>query len=126
MNKIVEFNKNEKDDTIKVPSGAHANFIGSVEQNILCNERILPKVPPEQEENMKIYHKRYAIAQGVDHILKRADEDETLKGKPIVIVVYPQEITPDELTNLDRLTTKFEIGTLVKAKFKTDSEIEIQ
>lgn len=126
MNKIVEFNKNKKDGTIKVPSGAYANFIGSVEQNILCNERILPKVLSEHEENIKIYHRRYAVAQGVDHILKRADEDEALKGKPIVIVVYPQEITTDEFTRLNKLTTKLEIGTLVKAKFKTDSEIEIQ
>ena len=126
MNKIIELSKKNKKTTVEVPSGASVNFISPIEHNVLRSDEILPKVPPEQEEDMKTYHKRYVIAQGVDHILKRADEDEALKGKPLVIVVYPQEITVDDFTNRNKLTTKFEIGTLVKAKFKTDSVVEIQ
>lgn len=124
MSKIINFNGNS---SIEVNAGACMNVIGSVKNNILRNEQILPKeIPLEQKKDMETYHKRYSIAQGVDMILKRAEEDEDLKGKPIVIVVHPQQITPDEHFQADKLTTTLEVGTLVKVQVQTDTEIKIQ
>lgn len=111
---------------ISIKSGGNIKLLGSVENNVLRNEHMLPKVPSEQVKDVITYHKRYAVAQGVDMILKRAEEDEDLKGKPIVIVVHPQQITHDKVFDQDKLTSTFEVETLVKAEVLTDTTIKIQ
>lgn len=120
------FTEDEEPVKISINAGGNIKLLGSVENNVLRNEQMLPKVPPEQVKDVRTYHKRYAVAQGVDMILKRAEEDEALKGKPIVIVVHPQQITHDKVFDQDKLTSTFEVGTLVKAEVLTDITIKIQ
>lgn len=120
------FTEDEEPVKISINAGGNIKLLGSVENNVLRNEQMLPKVPPEQVKDVRNYYKRYAVAQGVDMILKRAEEDEALKGKSIVIVVHPQQITHDKVFDQDKLTSTFEVGTLVKAEVLTDTTIKIQ
>ena len=135
MGKVIGFDgkpiltEDKEPETLEIPAGDNIKLIGSCKDNVLRNERMLPKVPVEQRRNMLDYNKRYSIAQGIDIILRRIEEDDELKhlrNEPIAVVIYPQQVTHDNIYDQDKLTTTMELGTLVKAKVQSDTTIEIQ
>lgn len=111
---------------VTIPAGSTLKVIGEVENNILKNEKLLPVVPKEQLENMIDYQKRYTIAEGVDAIFKRVEDDETLADQSIVIVIHPQKITKDEVTGQDRLSSTFELGVLLKAQVQENTKVSLE
>ena len=56
---------------LSIPKGAYVKLIGKIKDDVLRNDVMLPVVPKEQQNQMLEYHSRYAIAQGIDEIMKR-------------------------------------------------------
>lgn len=109
---------------LSIPKGAYVKLIGKIKDDVLRNDMMLPMVPKEQQNQMLEYHSRYAIAQGIDEILKRVQADENLSGHPITITIYPQEVVHEKNFNQDKLITTFELGLPIMAKATSDCEFE--
>lgn len=135
MAEIIDFNRLSKESrsdsqedsqpqSLSIPKGAHVKLIGKIKDDVLRNDMMLPVVPKEQQNQMLEYHSRYAIAQGIDEIMKRVQSDENLSGHPITITIYPQEVVHEKNFNQDKLITTFELGLPIMAKATSDCEFE--
>ena len=130
MKNVVNFNPNVKVvEVTQIPKGSDIILLGSVENGKLSNTKILPPYEEMNIDNIEEridYEKRYVICQGIDMVLKRIQEDEHLKGHPVSITIFPQEIQEikSPTGTQKQLKIVMSLGTPIKAKVLDDTTIE--